>query len=114
MKPAIFWACPIMSFPIAGLAVGQTAETPEPSLRLPCPAPSTKTATAAPTLDLTSKPMIKGGRAHNPTRPQRQTETLGPTEPCTWSEDKARQYSLPERTDFGACLAADNRRGDPV
>ena len=37
-----------------------------------------------------------------PYRTQRYTETFGQSTEYGWSEDKARQYSVPERADFGA------------
>ena len=45
----------------------------------------------------------------NKTRPyatQRFPETFGESESYGWSEDKARQYSAPERADFGAYVRA--------
>jgi len=40
---------------------------------------------------------------HHPDN-QRQEERFGRVERYTWSEDKARQYASPERTDFGAYI----------
>jgi nitroreductase len=40
--------------------------------------------------------------AVQPYRSQRYTEKFGQTATYGWSEDKARQYSVPERADFGA------------
>ena len=37
-----------------------------------------------------------------PYRTQRQVERFGQSDTYGWSEDKARQYSVPERVDFGA------------
>ncbi len=37
-----------------------------------------------------------------PYRTQRQVERFGASETYGWSEDKARQYSVPERVNFGA------------
>jgi len=37
-----------------------------------------------------------------PYRTQRQTERFGQSDTYGWSEDKARQYSVPERANFGA------------
>jgi nitroreductase/FMN reductase [NAD(P)H] len=37
---------------------------------------------------------------------QRHTEEYGTTTPYGWSEDKARQYSTPQRADFGAYVRA--------
>jgi nitroreductase/FMN reductase [NAD(P)H] len=40
--------------------------------------------------------------AVQPYRSQRYTERFGESAEYGWSEDKARQYSVPERADFGA------------
>jgi len=40
--------------------------------------------------------------AVQPYKSQRYTEKFGQSEAYGWSEDKARQYSVPERADFGA------------
>jgi hypothetical protein len=37
-----------------------------------------------------------------PYRTQRQVERFGQSDTYGWSEDKVRQYSVPERVDFGA------------
>ncbi|WP_415919608.1 nitroreductase family protein [Tateyamaria sp. SN6-1] len=37
---------------------------------------------------------------------QRQTDQFGHADPYTWSEDKVRQYSVPERSGFGAYVRA--------
>ena len=44
----------------------------------------------------------KRREAVQPYRTQRYTETFGQSADYGWSEDKARQYSVPERADFGA------------
>jgi nitroreductase len=44
--------------------------------------------------------------AAQPTRRQRDTARWGEADTYTWSEDKARQYAEPLRTDFGAYLRA--------
>jgi hypothetical protein len=43
---------------------------------------------------------------------QRRTREYGTQSPYTWSEDKARQYSRPERADFGAFIRAKGFRLD--
>ncbi|MFC7738370.1 nitroreductase family protein [Roseomonas sp. GCM10028921] len=42
--------------------------------------------------------------AVQPYATQRYTERFGQTEEYGWSEDKVRQYSVPERADFGAFI----------
>jgi nitroreductase/FMN reductase [NAD(P)H] len=44
----------------------------------------------------------KRREAVQPYRTQRYTDKFGVCDPYGWSEDKARQYSVPERADFGA------------
>ena len=40
--------------------------------------------------------------AVQPYKTQRYADKFGQSVPYGWSEDKARQYSVPERADFGA------------
>jgi nitroreductase/FMN reductase [NAD(P)H] len=47
-----------------------------------------------------------------PYRSQRFVERFGEASPYGWSEDKARQYSVPERADFGAFVRAKGFRLD--
>ena len=46
--------------------------------------------------------------ATRPYRNQRDTGRFGPSESYGWSEDKARQYAVPLRADFGAFVRAKN------
>ena len=50
--------------------------------------------------------------AAQPYREQRYVEMFGTSEPYGWSEDKARQYTVPERGDFGAYVRARGFRLD--
>ncbi len=91
-------------FPVAGLAVGRPAEAAEPSLRLPLSA-----TVHANRFDETG--IGEGIEAYDarrtavqPYRSQRRRGDLGEAEPYTWSEDKARQYNLPERAGFGTFI----------
>jgi nitroreductase/FMN reductase [NAD(P)H] len=93
-------------FPVAGLAVGWPAVPPKQSMRLP--------------LDLTvhrngyREGDVRGAidgydrrrQAAQPYREQRSVEMFGKSEPYGWSEDKARQYAVPERADFGTYVRA--------
>ena len=99
-------------FPVAGLAVGWPAVPPKQSMRLP--------------LDLTvhrngyREGDVRGAiegydrrrEAAQPYREQRYVEMFGKSEPYGWSEDKARQYAVPERADFGAYVRARGFRLD--
>jgi FMN reductase [NAD(P)H] len=91
-------------FPVAGLAAGYPAEAGRISARLP--------------LDVTvhvdhydesrAREHIENydRRRHvlQPFRKQRHAKRYEPSEVYGWSEDKARQYSVPERADFGAYI----------
>jgi len=46
--------------------------------------------------------------AVRPYRNQRDTERFGPSDFYSWSEDKARQYAMPLRADFGAFVRNKN------
>lgn len=48
----------------------------------------------------------RGREAAQPYREQRYVEMFGKSAPYGWSEDKARQYAVPERADFGAYVRA--------
>jgi hypothetical protein len=47
-----------------------------------------------------------------PYKTQRYVEKFGESPEYGWSEDKARQYSVPERADFGAFVRAKGFRLD--
>jgi nitroreductase len=93
-------------FPVAALAVGRPAQQPEISLRLPLHA----TIHEGKFDDTVQREAIAAydarRAAEQPYGRQRRADELGETQPYTWSEDKARQYSLPERADFGAFIRA--------
>jgi nitroreductase len=91
-------------FPIAGLAVGRPAEQPTTSLRLPL----SLTVHDNRFSDSDPIPTINHydeRRARlQPYAQQRHADRLGHAQGYCWSEDKARQYSQPERSDFGAFI----------
>ena len=93
-------------FPVAALAVGRPAKAPEISLRLPLSA----TIHDERFNDAIQRDGIAAydtrRAAEQPYERQRRADELGETQPYTWSEDKARQYNLPERADFGAFIRA--------
>lgn len=88
-------------FPLAGLAVGYPASPGRISPRLPLDV-TVHTDHFDETL-LTEKIDSYDRRRHalQPYRRQRHTDLHGTTGSYGWSEDKARQYSVPERADFG-------------
>ena len=89
-------------FPFAGLALGWPAAEAAISLRLPLDA--TVHLDAFDDRDVERQMQAYDARraAAQPYASQRRKDTFGVADPYTWSEDKARQYSLPERADFGA------------
>lgn len=99
-------------FPVAGLAVGYPAETGRISARLPLEV--TVHVDRHDETDLQSKidAYDRRRRELQPYRKQRHRERYGETESYGWSEDKARQYAVPERADFGAFIRAKRFRLD--
>ncbi|MGH6662162.1 MAG: nitroreductase family protein [Rhodospirillales bacterium] len=99
-------ALPDHVFPVAGLAVGWPADEGRVSLRLPLKA----TLHVDRYDDAGQQPLIDAYDARRarvqPYARQRFADRFGAQEPYTWSEDKARQYSKPERADFGAFVRA--------
>lgn len=85
-------------FPVAGLAVGWPAETPAISPRLPL-------AVTVHENRFSEAGIENAIAAYDPLRryrTQRFVEDYGENPAYGWSEDKARQYSRPERAGFGA------------
>jgi nitroreductase/FMN reductase [NAD(P)H] len=102
-KLAELLALPPGVFPVAGLTIGYPSQTGWISMRLP-PALTVHTDCYD---DSTFVEEIgrydRRREARHPTPPasQRYVDRWGHTEPYGWSEDKARQYSVPERHNFG-------------
>jgi nitroreductase/FMN reductase [NAD(P)H] len=99
-------------FPVAGLTLGWPAGAGEVSLRLPL-------ATTVHTDRFDETGLRQAVDAYDARRAalqphgaQRHPGDYGTTTPYTWSEDKARQYSKPERTDFGAFIRSKGFRLD--
>jgi nitroreductase/FMN reductase [NAD(P)H] len=102
-KLADLLALPPGVFPVAGLCVGYPAQTGWISMRLP-PALTVHTDR----YDDRHLPALmddydrrREARHATPRESQRSVDRYGYTEPYGWSEDKARQYSVPERHNFG-------------
>ncbi|HSB42115.1 MAG TPA: nitroreductase family protein [Methylomirabilota bacterium] len=90
-------------FPVAGLCVGYPAETGRTSMRLP-PAVTVHTDRYADTdLPAQLEAYDRRREAGHPTprESQRLADRYGYAKRYGWSEDKARQYSVPQRHDFG-------------
>ncbi|SHF21380.1 nitroreductase/FMN reductase [NAD(P)H] [Litoreibacter ascidiaceicola] len=92
-------------FPVAALALGYPASEGQISPRLPLRATvHVDRFSEDPARDLAE---YDAHRAQvQPYRTQRSAELYGTSDRYTWSMDKARQYSLPERVDFGAFIKA--------
>lgn len=97
---------PDYTFPIAGLAVGWPSTDGYLSLRLPL-----ETTVHVDRFDdsnvMSEIAAYDRRRAElQPFRTQRAPERFGtaPGDTYTWSDDKTRQYALPERSDFGAYI----------
>lgn len=89
-------------FPFAGLALGWPAEEAAISLRLPLAATVHVDTFSERDVERQVQAYDTRRAAAQPYASQRREDTFGAGDPYTWSEDKARQYSLPERADFGA------------
>jgi nitroreductase/FMN reductase [NAD(P)H] len=90
-------------FPVAGLCVGYPAQSGWISMRLP-PAVTVHVDRYDDTdlpAQLEAYDRRREARHATPRDKQRYPERWGYTEPYGWSEDKARQYSVPERHSFG-------------
>jgi len=102
-KVAEFLALPPGVFPVAGLCAGYPLQAGWISMCLP-PALTVHTDRYDDG-DLPAQMEAYGGRREarhaTPRESQRFVDRFGYTEPYGWSEDKARQYSVPERHNFG-------------
>ena len=90
-------------FPVAGLCVGYPSQTGWSSMRLP-PALTVHTNRYDDhdlPAQLEAYDRRREARHATPRESQRYVDRYGHTEPHGWSEDKARQYSVPERHNFG-------------
>lgn len=91
-------------FPFAGLALGYPSERPDISKRLPLHVTchldryqEDGLREAVETYDATRA-------TEQPYPGQRLSDVFGLADPYGWSQDKVRQYSQPERADFGAYI----------
>jgi len=102
-KLAELLALPPGVFPVAGCCVGYPSQPGWISMRLP-PALTVHTNRYDDS-ELPARMEDYDGRREarhkTPRESQRFADRYGYTEPYGWSEDKARQYSVPERHNFG-------------
>jgi nitroreductase/FMN reductase [NAD(P)H] len=90
-------------FPVAGLTVGYPSQTGWTSMRLP-PALTVHTDRYDDTnlaREIDAYDRRREARHATPPASQRFVDRFGVSDPYGWSEDKARQYSVPERHNFG-------------
>ncbi|MCE2947460.1 MAG: nitroreductase family protein [bacterium] len=110
-----FLQLPERVFPVAGLAVGWPAGEGMISPRLPLSL-TVHADGYQDAGDEATRSAIDGydrwRHARQPYRRQRRARDLGVADFYGWSEDKARQYSVPERADFGAYIRARGFRLD--
>ena len=91
-------------FPVAGLCVGYPAEAGRISPRLPLEVTVHENRYDEAGIRQKIDGYDRRRHATQPYRRQRQPERYGTADFYGWSEDKARQYSVTERADFGAFI----------
>lgn len=92
--------------PVAGLCVGWPAEEGGISPRLPLGLTVHEDRFDDGNLAAQLDGYDRRRHAQRPYRNQRDVERFGRAEFYGWSEDKARQYAVPQRSDFGAFVRA--------
>lgn len=97
-------ALPDLVFPVAALAVGRPLQAPEVSLRLPLSASLHHNRYDEGESAEVIAEYDRRRASAQPYQEQRLAADFRTTEDYGWSEDKARQYSRPERADFGAFI----------
>jgi len=94
-------------FPVAALAFGYpVAEAPTISMRLPLSVTVHEDTYSEGEPSGTISAYDKRRQAQQPYTNQRATDRYGKADFYGWSEDKCRQYSVPERDQFGAFIRA--------
>jgi nitroreductase/FMN reductase [NAD(P)H] len=102
-KLAELFELPPGVFPVAGMTAGYPAQAGWISLRLPPAVTVHRDRYDDGAMPALVADYDRRREARHPTPPdkQRHADRYGLTEPYGWSEDKARQYSVPQRHDFG-------------
>lgn len=91
-------------FPVAGMTLGWPGRSNRVNLRLPLAATvHTDTYNEAAQEEAIEAYDLRRAELR-PYGSQRDPDRFGTRDPYTWSEDKARQYAEPQRTDFGAYI----------
>lgn len=94
---------PVGVFPVAGLCLGHRNDNGRLSMRLP-PAITVHTDHYDDSRfdeELAAYDLRRAAREPTAADKQRDVARFGLADPYTWSEDKARQYAVPERHSFG-------------
>jgi nitroreductase/FMN reductase [NAD(P)H] len=99
---AEMFGLPAKVVPVAGLCLGWPAEESGISARLPLSVRLHEERFSEERLAEKIDAYDRRRAALRPYRTQRDPERFGKAEFYGWSEDKARQYAVPQRTDFGA------------
>ncbi|MCH6576812.1 MAG: nitroreductase family protein [Proteobacteria bacterium] len=99
-------------FPVAGLTLGWPAGEGTVALRLPLAVTVHEDRFSEAGLRRRIDAYDLRRADLQPYARQRHTEEYGTTTPYGWSEDKARQYSKPQRADFGAFVRSKGFRLD--
>jgi len=99
-------ALPPHVFPVAGMAVGWPAKPGVMSLRLPLEVTVHRDRFGETDIRNRIDAYDRRRGAVQPYARQRYEKDYGRADAYGWSEDKARQYSKPERADFGAFVRA--------
>ncbi|MFK7875300.1 MAG: nitroreductase family protein [Paracoccaceae bacterium] len=97
---------PAYVFPFAGLAFGYPSAPPQVSQRLPLSVTYHVDHFSEDNVQTKIQDYDTSRRENAPYQSQRFPETFGHSPTYGWSDDKMRQYSQPERADFGAYLRA--------
>lgn len=93
-------------FALAGLALGWPAQEGQISMRLPLDVTVHTDRFSEDGLSDQIDAYDRRRAAHQPYSTQRHAADFGESENYGWSEDKARQYSRPDREDFGNFIRA--------
>jgi nitroreductase len=93
-------------FPVAGLAVGWPVTAPKQTMRLPLDVTVHRNGYSENGLREAIEDYDRRREAAQPYREQRYVDQFGKAAAYGWSEDKARQYAVPERADFGDYIRA--------
>lgn len=103
---------PARVIPVAGLCVGWPAQDGEITPRLSLDTTVVENAYGGHNLAAEIGASDRRRAALRPYRRQRNVARWGETQDYGWSEDKARQYAEPTRTDFGAFVRGNGFRLD--